>query len=67
MNQNQEQLIETIRSQILFIRDGGWTNMFSTWRVREIAEELDFPELVEYIRKKPNKYCKAIMTGKIEL
>ena len=42
-------MTEKIKNQILAVRQTGATNMFDIIRVMEIAEELDFDELVEYL------------------
>ena len=64
---DNEKLAKTILDQIEFIRDTGLTNMFVTGAVKRLAKELEFDELAEYITKNPSKYCKVIMTGKVEL
>ena len=43
------------------------TNMFVSGAVKRLAKELEFDELAEYITNNPSKYCKIIMTGKVEL
>lgn len=64
---DQEQKINAIRSELLAVRDTGATNMFDSRRVKEIADELGFEEISEYIAKNPKGYSHAIFTGKIEL
>ena len=43
---------ETIKKQILAIRDTGLTNMFDTNMVQRLAYERDFYELVVFIEEK---------------
>ena len=57
---------ETIRQQIITIRDTGRTNMFDINTVQRIAFEYDFYELVEYIENNTKKYLRFILTGKTE-
>ena len=64
---DKEQKINTIRSELLAIRDTGATNMFDSSRDKEIADELEFEELSEYITNNPKGYANAIFTGEIEL
>ena len=64
---NKEQKINAIKSELLAVRDTGATNMFDLRRVKEIADELEFENLSEYITKNPKGYTNAILTGKIQL
>lgn len=57
---------ETIRQQIITIRDTGRTNMFDVNTVQRIAFEYDFYELVEYIENNTKEYLRFILTGKTE-
>ena len=43
-------MTETIKDQILAIRDTGLTNMFDVNAVQRLAYERDFYELVVYLR-----------------
>ena len=54
---------ETIKKQILAIRDTGLTNMFDTNMVQRLAYERDFYELVLYLEDHRSEYVKFIMTG----
>ena len=54
---------ETIKKQILAIRDTGLTNMFDTNMVQRLAYERDFYELVIYLEEHRSEYVKFIMTG----
>nr|DAH98321.1 MAG TPA: protein of unknown function (DUF5049) [Caudoviricetes sp.] len=64
---DKEQKINAIKSELLAVRDTGATNMFDLRRVKEIADELEFENLSEYITKNPNGYTNAIFTGEIQL
>lgn len=55
---------EIIKKQILTIRDTGATNMFDTRAVKELAEMLEFEELIEYLETNKKQYCEFIMYGK---
>ncbi len=52
-----------VKDQILFIRNTGLTNMFDLKRVREIAVELDMPELVEFLDEHSKEYGRFILYG----
>lgn len=64
---DNNELIELIGYQILSIRDSGATNMFDIDKVREIAQEQRFDELVTYIDTNKDDYVLAIFTGKVNL
>ena len=57
-------MTEEIKNQILAVRQTGATNMFDIIRVREIAKELDFDELVEYLPTNKEEYVNFILYGK---
>jgi len=57
---------ETVREQILKIRDTGLTNMFDLNTVQRIAYEMDFNELVTFIEEERGKYVRFILTGETE-
>lgn len=57
-------MTEEIKNQILAVRQTGATNMFDIIRVREIAKELDFDELVEYLLANKAEYVNFILYGK---
>jgi len=57
---------ETIKEQILAIRDTGLTNMFDVNAVQRLAFERDFFELVCFIKEHPKAYASFILTGKVE-
>ncbi len=56
-------MTDTVRKQILTVRDTGYTNMFDTNRVLEIAELFDFDELNEWLPKNKKEYCDFILFG----
>lgn len=56
-------MTETIKEQILAIRDTGLTNMFDLPVVQRLAYERDFFDLVVYIEEHPKEYAHFIMTG----
>jgi hypothetical protein len=57
-------MTETIRQQILAVRDTGLTNMFDTNTVQRIAYDMDFFELVCFIEEDQKAYVRFILTGK---
>ncbi len=56
-------MTETIKEQILAIRDTGLTNMFDTNTVQRLAYERDFYELVVFIEEHSKEYVNFILTG----
>ncbi len=54
---------ETIRMQILAIRESGVTNMFDLPRVRQEAYTRGFHELVIYLNDHKAEYVRFILTG----
>ncbi|WP_283673603.1 DUF5049 domain-containing protein [Butyricicoccus sp. Marseille-Q5471] len=54
---------ETVKKQILAIRDTGRTNMFDTHAVQRIAYDLEFYELVIYLEEHRREYAHFILTG----
>ena len=57
-------MTEEIKNQILAIRQTGATNMFDIIRVKEIAELMEFTELVEFLPENKAEYVNFILTGK---
>lgn len=57
-------MTETIKEQILAIRDTGLTNMFDVNTVQRLAYERDFYELVVYLEENRKEYVQFILTGK---
>ena len=56
-------MTETIKEQILAIRDTGLTNMFDVNTVQRLAYERDFYELVVYLEENRKEYAHFILTG----
>lgn len=56
-------MTETIKEQILAIRDTGLTNMFDVNTVQRLAYERDFYELVVYLEENRKEYVHFILTG----
>ncbi len=57
---------ETIRMQIMAIRESGVTNMFDLPRVQQEAYARGFHELVIYIDNRKAAYCLFILTGEVD-
>ena len=55
---------ETIRRQIVEIRDSGEPNMLDTRMVQVIANRMGFYELVVYLDKHKREYVNFIFTGR---
>jgi hypothetical protein len=56
---------ETVKKQILVIRDTGLTNMFDVHMVERIANDLGFYELVVYLEEHRKEYAHFILTGEV--
>lgn len=56
-------MTETIKKQILEIRDGGETNMFDTAAVQHLAVRNGFRELFVYLTDHRKEYLNFILTG----
>ena len=56
---------DTVRRQILAIRDTGETNMFDVPMVQQIANRLGYYELVLFLIDHRKEYAHFIMTGEI--
>ena len=54
---------ETVKKQILAIRDTGLTNMFDVRTVQSIANDRKFYELVVYLEEHRREYAHFILTG----
>lgn len=54
---------ETLRKQILAVRDTGRTNMFDVNTVQRIAYDMEFYELVTYLEEHRREYAHFILTG----
>ena len=59
-------MTETIRQQILAVRDTGEANMLDTRMVQYIANREGFYELAIYIEDHREKYAYFIFTGEDE-
>ena len=58
---------DTIRTQILAIRDTGATNMFDTHAVQRFAFDAGYYELVNFIEDDRETYAHFILTGEFEV
>ena len=56
-------MTETVKEQILAVRDTGLTNMFDINMVQRIAYDMDFFELVNSIEDDKAAYVRFILTG----
>ena len=56
-------MTETIKQQILMVRDTCLTNMFDTKTVQRLAYERDYFELVMFIEEHKKEYVQFILTG----
>ena len=54
---------ETVKKQILAIRDTGLTNMFDVSTVQRIANDMGFFELVVYLEEHRREYTHFILAG----
>ncbi|WP_041223282.1 DUF5049 domain-containing protein [Dehalococcoides mccartyi] len=54
---------ETVKKQILAIRDTGLTNMLDIRTVQHIANDRSFYELVVYLEEHRREYAHFILTG----
>ena len=54
---------ETVKKQILAIRDTGLTNMFDVRTVQRIANDIGFYELVVYLEEHRREYTHFILAG----
>ncbi len=54
---------ETIRNQILAIRDTGLTNMFDVHMVQRLAYERNYFELVIFLEEHRKEYVRFILYG----
>ena len=56
-------MTDTIKKQILAVRETGLTNMFDLNAVQRIAYDIDFFELVNFIEENKSAYVRFILTG----
>ena len=54
---------ETIRNQILAIRDTGLTNMFDVHMVQRLAFDRNYFELVNFLEEHRKEYVRYILYG----
>ena len=54
---------ETIRTQILAIRDTGLTNMFDVHMVQRLAFDRNYFELVNFLEEHRKEYVQFILYG----
>lgn len=59
-------MTQTIKEQILAIRDTGLTNMFDVNMVQRIANDMGFYELVIYLEDHRREYAHFILTGETD-
>ena len=59
-------MTDTIREQILAIRDTGFNNMFDVPMVRRLAYDRGYYELVLYLEDHRKEYAHFILTGEAE-
>ena len=57
---------DTVRRQILAVRETGETNMFDVPKVQQIANRLGYYELVLFLIDHRKEYAHFIMTGEIK-
>ena len=56
-------MTDTIKEQILAVRDTGLTNMFDLNAVQRIAYDMDFFDLVCFLEEEKAAYVRFILTG----
>ena len=56
-------MTDTVKRQILAVRDTGLTNMFDVRMVQRIANDMGFYELVVYLEEHRREYAHFILTG----
>ena len=54
---------ETVKKQILAVRDTGLTNMVDLSAVQRIAYDMDFFDLVCFLEEEKASYVRFILTG----
>ncbi|WP_106627019.1 DUF5049 domain-containing protein [Selenomonas massiliensis] len=57
---------DTVREQIIAIRDTGLTNMFDVNTVQRLSYEQNFYELVLWLEDHRKEYARFILTGKTD-
>ena len=56
-------MTEKIKSDLLYVRSTGLTNMFDRNAVQRIAHEFGFSELEQFVRENQKAYAHFILTG----
>ena len=56
-------MTQTVKEQVLAIRDTGLTNMFDIPAVQRLAFDRGFYELVCYLEEDRKEYVRFILTG----
>ena len=56
-------MTETVRKQIMAVRDSGETNMLDANMVQIVADRMGFYELVLYLEEHRREYASFIITG----
>ena len=56
-------MTESVKEQILAIRETGITNMFDLPVVQRLAFDRDFFDLVVFLEEHPKEYVHFILTG----
>ena len=56
-------MTETVRKQIMAVRDSGETNMLDTDVVQIVADRMGFYELVIFLEEHRREYASFIITG----
>ena len=56
-------MTDTVRKQIMAVRDSGETNMLDANMVQIVADRMGFYELVIYLEEHRREYASFIITG----
>ena len=58
-----QEISESLKEQILMVRDTGLVNMFDIRGVREVAEAMEFTELITFLGEDRERYAGFILHG----
>lgn len=58
-----QEISESLKEQILMVRDTGLVNMFDIRGVREVAEAMEFTELITFLDEDRERYARFILHG----
>ena len=58
-----QEISESLKEQILIVRDTGLVNMFDIRGVREVAEAMEFTELITFLDEDRERYAGFILHG----